>query len=97
MTGTVSGLYQKGPILGDEQLTGLGAVSSLTAVPGGATAAQIQVEQGTIRFRPQGLDPTPELGFLLDPGTVANFENTPLADLRFIEVEEGAIINVIYF
>ncbi len=88
--------FKTGPILGDEQLTSLDAVTALTPPPG-ATVAVVQVEFEAVRFRPNGLSPTPDQGFLLEASSVTLLEEAPLNALKFIAVDHGAIINVLYF
>lgn len=79
---------------GDEQITDLSAVDTLT-VPTGACLALIQAEANDVRFR-CGADPSASVGMLLFAGDYMIY-NGELSELRFIQVGTGAKLNVQYF
>jgi hypothetical protein len=54
----------------------------------------------TVRWRDGGTDPlrfpTATVGMPLPPDTTLRYDG-PLADLRFIQVSAGAVLNVLYY
>jgi hypothetical protein len=71
------------------------AVASLT-LPGGADSATIIVEGAGVRYRDDGVDPTPGVGMPLAAGAVLAYDGQP-SRLRFIAQAAGAVLNVAYY
>lgn len=63
--------------------------------PGGSTVI-FQPEGNSVRWRPDGVDPTSSVGFLLTAGTSYCFTGD-LSKLRFIQVAASATLNVAVF
>lgn len=78
--------------------TSLAAAKALPSLPTDATKAVIQAEAGRVRWRPDGATtaPTATTGMLLEDGDTLPYVGG-LAAVRFIQVDAGALINVIYF
>jgi len=77
-----------------------GQITSLSSAvkcpsPSGSTVI-FQPESQSIRWRPDGIDPTASVGFLLTAGNTYLFTGD-LSQLRFIEVAGGASLNIAVF
>lgn len=79
---------------GDQQITSLSTVQTLT-VPAGSMYALVQAETQDVRFR-MSEDPTASVGIILYAGDYMLF-NGELTSMRFIEVAASAKLNVQYF
>ncbi len=82
---------------GYEQITSLSAATGLT-IPSGATRAFIVVEGRAVRWRDDGVDPTPTVGMLLGVGEELNYNFvTSLSSIKFIEQTAGAVLDISYY
>jgi hypothetical protein len=82
--------------LGDQKITGLGTVKSLT-VPAGAEYALVQAQTQDVLWRDSGTNPEAGTGFLLSAGGPALFYTGKLSQLRFIESAASAVLFVSYY
>ena len=89
--------------LGYQQITGLSSVKGLTVptmdVNGfriGPVVAFITVEAQGVRWRDDGVDPTPTVGMPIAAGVTLQYDGD-LGQIRFIAQSAGAIINVSYY
>lgn len=73
------------------KITSLSAVSGCPSASG--TTVQFQPEAQSIRWRPDGIDPTASIGFLVTAGTTIVYTGD-LTKLRFIQVAGGATLNI---
>lgn len=84
------------PAIGFEQITALSTAKALTPTAG-AVKAEIQVEGGAVRFRPDGTAPTTSVGWRLENSDEIE---TPigqnLVNCKFIAVDGNPVLNVIY-
>lgn len=87
--------FGNGTPTGYQQITDVSAATALT-VPAGSQSAVVAVSAQAVRMLPNGDDPTDSVGFPVAAGTVLNFLGG-LANLRFIEVTGGAVLDVLYF
>lgn len=78
--------------LADAPTEGLNLASS----PEGIMRAIIQAETQAIRWRPDGVDPDADSGFVLGAGDSMDYDG-PLESLRMIRVAAGAIVHIAYF
>lgn len=81
--------------MGYQQLGALGASSALT-VPLGARIAYIQPQTAAVRWRDDGTAPTATIGQPLAVAATLEYSGS-LANIRFIEVSAGAILNIVYY
>jgi hypothetical protein len=90
--------------MGYQQIT-LGAASTALTIPSVdpntglaamPTHAVIIVDAVSVRWRDDGVDPTPAIGMPLLPGTVFIYDGD-LRKLRFIRTAVGSILNVSYY
>jgi len=80
--------------LGDEQITGLSSVKTLT-VPDGASFALITPTTQGVRWR-DSANPTASLGQPIFAGSTLKFTGN-LKTVRFIEISASAVLDVAYF
>lgn len=80
---------------GYQRIADLSAIVGLT-VPEGATLALIQVEGAAVRYRDDGTVPTAIAGMPLAAGAALQY-NGSLSDLRFIQQNVGAVLNILYY
>lgn len=80
---------------GFQQITDLAASVGLT-VPAGSDVAIIQVTDQAVRWRDDGVDPTPTVGMRLAAGSDFLYTGD-LSEIEFIEEAAGAIVNVSYY
>lgn len=81
--------------LGYEQITEVGTAIGLT-VPDGATYCQIVSEAQDVRWRDDGTAPETGVGMPLAKGVTLEYSGT-LSAIQFIEVSDGASLNVSYY
>jgi len=66
-------------------------------VPSAAVHALVTVMEGNVRYRYDGIDPTPTTGYLLEDGQEFLFGPENLHKLRFIECSPGVHMDVLFF
>ena len=81
--------------LGYQQLT-VSSVAVALTVPARARYARIRVENNSVRWRGDGVDPTAAVGMPLKPDD-ESFETSNPWTIRFIRVTSDAILNIEYF
>jgi hypothetical protein len=83
--------------IGFEQITlSASSASALTQTPG-ARKADIQIEGGQVRWRPDGTAPTTTVGWLLQDGDqFSTADGQSLPNCKFIAVSDNPVLNVIY-
>lgn len=95
--------YYGGAQLGYQQVTSMSSSTALTVPVDGrslpATKAFICVEAQGVRWRDDGTAPTSTVGQfnLSTAGSCMWYNQEPLANLRFILITAGAILNVNYY
>lgn len=91
--GTLQGfLGQNGYV----QETSLATATGLSNIPNKSQFVVIQCEGQDVRWRDDGVDPTASVGMVLSAGQELIYTAT-IANLKFIEVAAGAILNVSYY
>lgn len=73
-----------------------GSLATAQPIKGSGTAALIQAEAQSVRYRGDGVDPTSTVGMLISPGECVWYTGD-LTKLRFIQVSAGAILNIHVF
>jgi hypothetical protein len=81
--------------VGFEQITDLDAAVALS-VPARARVALFQAEDEGVRWRPDGTDPTDQVGHLLSAGEDLWYTSN-LNLVRFIGIAAGAKLNVSFY
>lgn len=81
--------------LGYQQITDLSAAVGLTPAAD-AVYAIIQAEVDILRYRDDGVNPTASVGMMLYPGGSFTY-NGDLTAIKFIQVNSGGILNVLYY
>ena len=81
---------------GDEQITGLNTVKTLTP-PTDSRIALLQAEDQDIRWRDNGQAPTSSVGMILGSGLDIIYVGNNLAAIQFIETTASAKLNVSYY
>lgn len=88
-------------VLGFEQLTGISAAKALQSKPAGTRQIWMQAEGQHVRYRIDGENPTASVGMRLlkdvNEPTVLDAVGESIADLKFIEEQSTAKVNVTYF
>lgn len=66
-------------------------------IPSGATSAIIQAEAQDARWRDDGVNPTAAIGMILKVASELVVNDEALANLKFINLTAGTILNVSYY
>ena len=82
---------------GYEQLTGLAAAKGFQNIPAQTDKALIRITGQDVRMRDDGQDPTALLGMPLLTTDLPFIYEADLANVRFIEIDPGAVIDVLYY
>lgn len=82
--------------LGYQQITSLSAATALT-VPAGTALAICTPETQAVRWRDDGANPTPSVGYPLPVGAELRFDAAQVASVKFIEQVASAKLNVCYY
>lgn len=78
-----------------EQITALSSAVGMTAATyDGAGLCVLQAETQTVRYRSDGTDPTASVGMRLTPDVLYPFSGEEMSDLKFIEQDSGAKLNI---
>jgi hypothetical protein len=65
--------------------------------PPGAITAHVQSNGGSaVRYRGDGVDPTPAIGMILEPGDARDFTGD-LTRVAFIDQASNAVLDVTYY
>jgi hypothetical protein len=91
--------------LGYVQCTSLGTATPITStgsvctgnIPAGAKYADIIFEAQSIRYRTDGVAPTSTVGMLMAAGTDKVFALNNFANMKFIQVTAGAVLDIEFF
>lgn len=90
-------------IYGYEQLTSLATATNINPPPRDVnglvcspTRAVIITEDAPVRWRDDGIDPTPSVGMLLAVGSVFSYDGD-LNKIKFIQQSAAAKLNVSYY
>lgn len=67
------------------------------ALPTGAQFVLLQADTQDVRWRPDGVNPTAAIGFLLSTLDAGFWYTGKLSGLRFIQAAPGAKLNVAYY
>lgn len=74
--------YQR---LGCQSLPSMATATGFTAVPAGATLAEVQMAGENVNFRDDGTAPTASTGLTLFPGALFPYTAQPLSAIEFIQ------------
>lgn len=80
---------------GYQQVTDLTVVASISP-PTNACVALIQAEGAAVRWRDDGVNPTPSVGMRLPVGSELRYDGN-LATVRFIQEGSGGKLNISYY
>lgn len=80
---------------GYQQVTDLTAVAGI-APPESACVALIQAEGAAVRWRDDGVNPTPSVGMRLPAGSELHYDGN-MSAVRFIQEGSGAKLNISYY
>lgn len=90
-------------IYGYEQLTSLASATNINPPPrdvSGLVSSPVRAviipEDAPVRWRDDGIDPTPSVGMLLSAGTVFSYDGD-LNKIKFIQQSAAAKLNVSYY
>jgi hypothetical protein len=90
-------------IYGYEQLISLATATNINPPPRDVngfvcspSTAIIIPEDAPVRWRDDGIDPTPSVGMLLSPGTIFSYDGD-LKRIKFIQQSAAAKLNVSYY
>lgn len=94
---TTTSVFGYQQIVGAAAATGLTVpVRDLTGMQGEPTMALIVVENQTVRWRDDGVNPTTAVGMPILPNNALSYDGD-LNAIRFIEVAATATINITYY
>ena len=82
--------------VGDETITGLSVVKTLTT-PGDALYVWLQAQDQDVRLRDSGSDPSASEGMLIVAGAAPIFYSGKLSAVKLIETAVGASVFVSYY
>lgn len=73
------------------------ATAQRLAPPAGAVTAHVQSNGGSaVRYRGDGINPTPDIGMILEPGDAKDFSGD-LTRVAFIDQANNAVLDVTYY
>lgn len=83
--------------VGRQTISGLSTSTPATlTVPGGAVAAMIQADGGTVRITLEGTNPTSTVGMKIDDG-VFFYVDTSLASVKLLAMAASTNVQIAYF
>lgn len=82
---------------GYQQITGITTVPVVLTVPAGTAFAIITPEGAGVRYRDDGPDPTPTVGYPLNVGEELVYDASSLTALEFVAQGGTATLNVLYY